>query len=68
MSSKTYRQILINKYPDKQDEIEALDYPGLDTIKCNYFYLYNLNPYHLYILLSCCEYYQEKLDECNANN
>ena len=55
MASKTYRQILIEKYPDRRKEIKALDFPGLDLIKCDDWYL---------LLLSNCRYYQEKLDEC----
>ena len=68
MPSITYRQILIDKYLDRQEEIEAIDYPGLDFIKCNEAYLHKINIYHLYILLDCCEYYQKRLDECDACN
>jgi hypothetical protein len=52
---KTYRQILIEKYPDRHKEIEAIDYPGLDMIKCDAWY---------FLLLASCEYYQKKLEEC----
>ena len=68
MPSITYRQILIDRYPDRQEEILAIDYPGLDLIKCHEEYLHLIDIYHLYILLSCCEYYQGELDKCNANN
>ncbi len=52
--TKTYRQILIEKYPDRREEIEAIDYPGLDLIKADDWY---------FLLLSSCQYYQDKIDE-----
>ena len=55
MPSKTYRQILIEKYPDRHDEIEAFDYPGLDMIRCDDIYFW---------MLSSLRYYQDKHDEC----
>ena len=59
--SKTYRQLLLEKYPDRREEIEAIDYSGLDMIKnaradrCDDWY---------FLLLASCEYYQRKLEEC----
>ena len=64
MPVETYRQLLIEKYPDREEEINAMDYPGLDMIKCNVAYLDKISHYCLYIILDCCSYYQEKLDEC----
>lgn len=73
--SKTYRQILIEKYPDRKDEIEAFDYPGLDMLKADDYYNYIKEiPFpgpswvclanFLEMILECVKYYQEKLDEC----
>jgi len=71
--TKTYRQILIEKYPDRKDEIEAIEYPGLDMIKADDYYIKEI-PFpgpswvclddFVAMILECCKYYREKLDEC----
>ena len=71
--SKTYRQILIDKYPDRKDELLAIDFPGLDLIKPDDYYIKGI-PFpgpswlctddFVCLIFSCCRYYQAKLDEC----